>query len=340
VTAELERLRKKIKTLEGELRKRDQQRLSFKEVREEIFKLSAFPISPPREWTQPPVKGKGFAGIPTLALGDWHYGETVEAKEAYGNRFHRRVAASRARRAVMNAADLIAHHMTGERAKTMVVVLLGDMISGEIHDELKVTNDGPLVSWIPELVEILFSCLCFLIETLDVNLIVPCVAGNHGRNTHKVQAKRFGPSNFDWLTYTLLERELGKSVHKDKVRFIVHPSNEARWDLFGHRYLALHGHDLGVRGGDGIIGALGPIMRGRLKVLAQQRAAGYEVNTLVIGHWHQYITVPGLIVNGTLKGYDEFAARVLRAPLTPPTQALWYTHPKYGITCHWPIFVE
>ena len=50
--------------------------------------------------------------------------------------------------------------------------------------------------------------------------------------------------------------------------------------------------------------------------------------------------VPGLIVNNSFKGYDEFARLALRAPYSRPSQALWFTHPEHGITAHWQVYLE
>jgi hypothetical protein len=107
-----------------------------------------------------------------------------------------------------------------------------------------------------------------------------------------------------------------------------------------HRYLLTHGDSLGVKGGDGLIGALGPIMRGTIKLNRQESQIGRDFDTAIMGHWHQYLTLPGLIVNNSLKGYDEFSHLALRAPYSRPSQALWFTHPEHGITAHWQVYLE
>lgn len=341
MSPEERRLRERIKILERRLSQIEQANLSFEEIRSKIMGLPSEPKPPPKEWTAPPAKHRrGIAGIPTLVISDIHYGETVDKGEAYGNKFNRQIARRRLGRVIWGALDLIRHHMVGEPPSTVVVPLLGDIVTGEIHDELAKTNDGELLPALPEAVDLLFTAVTTIAEQTGANVVVPCAAGNHGRNTKRVEAKRFTATNFDWLIYVLLERQIANSKWAGKIVVTADPSNEARWKVYDHSYLGLHGHDLGVKGGDGIIGAIGPIMRGRMKVLAQQRAVGYGVDTLVLGHWHQYLTLPGLVVNGSIKGYDEFAARVLRAPPAPPIQALWYTHPDRGITCHWPVFAE
>jgi hypothetical protein len=93
------------------------------------------------------------------------------------------------------------------------------------------------------------------------------------------------------------------------------------------------------RGGDGMIGALGPIIRGDHKKRSRNAQIDLEYDTLILGHWHQYIHMRRLIVNGSLKGYDEYAYGN-NYPFEPPTQALWMTHPKYGITYRAPVYVD
>ena len=52
--------------------------------------------------------------------------------------------------------------------------------------------------------------------------------------------------------------------------FDVPPANEVYYRVYGEWYLAVHGDMLGVQGGDGMIGAIGPIMRGTKKKIAQR----------------------------------------------------------------------
>jgi hypothetical protein len=67
---------------------------------------------------------------------------------------------------------------------------------------------------------------------------------------------------------------------------------------------------------------------------------GQRFDHLLIGHWHFSAMLPGVIVNGTLKGYDEFAAHVLRAKPAPPSQSMFFVHPRTGIASYWNIFGE
>jgi hypothetical protein len=64
-----------------------------------------------------------------------------------------------------------------------------------------------------------------------------------------------------------------------------------------------------------------------------------EYDTMLLGHWHQLIHLERLIVNGSLKGYDEYAY-ANNFGFEPPRQALWLTHPEHGITFSMPVYVD
>lgn len=60
---------------------------------------------------------------------------------------------------------------------------------------------------------------------------------------------------------------------------------------------------------------------------------------MVYGHWHSLVLgVRGLLGNGSLKGYDEYAF-VSNFDYEPPQQALWLVQPRVGVTGRWPIHV-
>jgi hypothetical protein len=93
------------------------------------------------------------------------------------------------------------------------------------------------------------------------------------------------------------------------------------------------------KAGDSIIGPIGPLTRGNQKKQARNQATGQEYDVLLAGHWHQYIHLERLIVNGSMKGYDEYAYQG-NFGFEPPRQGLWVTHPTYGITYRMPVLCE
>jgi hypothetical protein len=137
-------------------------------------------------------------------------------------------------------------------------------------------------------------------------------------------------------------RKIWDKVNAPKPRIRVQATTEtdAHFVCYGHRYMLTHGDSLGVKGGDGIIGALGPIMRGAIKTRASEGNMGREYDHILMGHWHQLLWLPGCIVNSSLKGFDEYARLFLRARPEPPQQALWFSHPKRGPTFRVAVQVE
>jgi hypothetical protein len=131
-----------------------------------------------------------------------------------------------------------------------------------------------------------------------------------------------------------------EAIRDERVTFLIPDSGEALYRVFGWRYMAVHGDDLGVKGGDGIIGSAGPIIRGDIKIRNSNAQIGRDYDFLMMGHWHQQFWFPKVIVNNTLKGFCEFGRRVLKAVPTTPSQSLWETHPDHGIINRRDIFVD
>ncbi len=334
---ENEKLAIKLKTAQQRIKEIERENDTAETIRTEIFKLAARSPEPP-EWLVREGRA-GARGTPVTIWSDYHYGEVVNEDEMGGvNKFDNKIAAQRAKRLVETTIDLSFHHMG--KAKTVypgaVVCLGGDMISGDIHEELAESNDRTSMQAVNELTDIIGAQLDTM-ATKFGKLFVPCVVGNHGRNTKKMRMKGRVFTSFDWLIYCNLDRYFRGSKH---IQFLIPPEADAHFTVYGHRYMLTHGDSLGVKGGDGIIGSLGPIMRGAIKVGRSEAHIGRDFDTIVMGHWHQYLTLPGVIVNNALKGYDEYARLQLRASYSRPSQALWFTHPEHGITAHWQVYLE
>lgn len=307
-------------------------------IRQEIWNLSAQPPAPPA-WISGRAVKNGARGGPITVWSDFHYGEQISKDETGGlNEFNSKIAKARFQRLVDTTIDLSFNHMgRADVAYPGIVICLGgDMIGGDIHEELAWTNDRTPHQSVHDLTDLLGAGLEQMAGKFG-RVFVPCVVGNHGRSTRKPVNKRLVFTNYDWSIYCNLERYFRKD---DRVKFYVSNEADARFTMYGHRYLLTHGDNLGVKGGDGLIGAIGPIMRGRIKLGRQESEIGRDFDTAILCHWHQYLTLPGLVVNNALKGYDEYAHLRLRASYSRASQALWFTHPEHGITAHWQVYLQ
>ncbi len=336
--AEEEKLKTKVKALEGELAAIKRDNLTAEKVREELLGLAAQTPDPPK-WLNN-TKGGSFAGVPVTFWSDWHWGEVVNPDEVGGvNSFNRAIAKDRVKDLCQVTIDLAKNHMVNPVYPGIVVALGGDMITGGIHEELRETNEGPLQVSCLEVEEQLIAGLTLMADEFG-KVFVPCVVGNHGRMTHKPRAKHRVFESYEWNIYCHLERHFRNDP---RLVFSIPAEADCHFSVFGHRFMLTHGDSLGVKGGDGIIGSLGPIARGTLKVGRSEAQIGRDFDTLMIGHWHTYIprgeAVP-VVVNGALKGYDEYARLGLRARYSRPSQALFFVHPKYGITAQWPMYLD
>ena len=326
-------LRDHIRKLEAQLATIQRDNLDAEFVKKKILKLAEQPVSVPN-WMIKSKSTSESTGVPTLLASDWHWGEVVDPRQVNGvNEYNIGIAQDRAKVMVETTVELLKEHIKHKQYPGIVFALGGDMVSGDIHEELSVSNEKEIMPTVLDL----WSTLAWCIDTLAKefgNVFVPCVTGNHGRNTHKIRAKGRNFTSFDWLVYQFL----AKRFEGDKrVRFHIPDGSDAHYQLYNHRYVLTHGDQF--RGGDGMIGALGPIIRGDHKKRSRNSQIDMEYDTLLLGHWHQLIQLQRLIVNGSLKGYDEYAYQN-NFPFEPPRQALWITHEKYGITFSAPVMVD
>jgi len=286
----------------------------------------------PAPWLREHVSTPTAAGIPTLLLSDLHWGEVVRSGElGFDNYYDMPEAQRRLQNVTHKAAVLLRDHVVGDYPG-IVLCLGGDLVSGSIHDELQQTNDGTVLQQMLDLFEHLQTTIKFLADEFG-RVHLPCVTGNHGRSNQKWQAKRRGHLSYEWLLYQFLQRAFACD---ERVTWQIPDGPDTDFDLLGTRYRLTHG-DTFRTGGDGIIGPLGPITRGTLKRGRMAAAMNQPFDHLLMGHWHTLIWGTNLIVNGSLKGFDEFAMSLSVTP-EKPAQALWLTSEQHGRTIQMPVY--
>lgn len=327
-------LRTQINRLNAELAVASRVSADVNEIKRVLGTLSleVDKIVPP-EWIVTP-QNKSVDGVPTLMLSDWHGGEVVVPSQINNvNEYNVKIMRERATTLIDSAVHLLQIIDPKMRYPGIVLPLGGDMVSGNIHEELTATNEIQSMPAVLELYEILASIISRVADIFG-KVFVPCVGGNHGRNTKKTWHKDRNSTSFDWLIYQFLARHF---AHDKRVTFYIPQSTGAYYKIYNHRYWLVHGD--GFRGGDGMIGCLGPIIRGDHKLRSRNAQIDQPYDTMILGHFHQYLHHGRVIVNGSLKGYDEYAFDE-GFGFEQPQQALWLTHPKYGITYRMPVYVD
>lgn len=339
-------LKGRVRDLEAQLAAVKRDNVTAKRIREMIGGLADELPEPPK-WVVRSTK-KGSPGVPLTLWSDWHVGEVVDKEQTGGiNEFNLEIAQQRVRLLVEKIIDLCFNHQTNPDYPGIVVCLGGDMISGLIHQELVENMEGPFASQLFETYGLLKWALGTLADRFG-QVFVVAVVGNHGRLWHKPRAKNRVHDSFEYLIYNFLRQSFcptdsaGKRLpgYDDRLRFFIPDQTDAYFTVAGHRFLLTHGDSTGAKGGDGIIGALGPIVRGEKRV---REVAGYvddHYDTALMGHYHVKVSLDNVIVNPTLKGYDEFARNILRARPEVPAQMLLFVHEHYGIVDERRIFLE
>lgn len=334
---DLLRLRQENARLRAALDQADQAALDADRFRRLSAELHDRPMPPP-DWALRVPAGEDSPGVPILVLSDWHIGETVDPAQMHGaNAFNAEVAEARVKRLVDRTLYLAFQHVKTPKYPGAVVVLGGDFVSGWLHEELFRTDwcaPTMAANWC---VSRLHRVLLRLADAFG-RVHVAAVPGNHGRLTKKPMMKGGATACFDHAIYEALADRLQDDA---RITWTVPAAGDCILEVAGTRYLLMHGHELGVKGGDGIIGALGPIMRGAIKTGRAERSIGRDFDVLMLGHFHQSIWQPrqGIIVNNSLKGWDEYA-RKQRHAYSPPSQWLFFSHPRFGPNLPFDVFLE
>lgn len=273
-------------------------------------------------------------GVPTLMLSDLHWGERVRREQVGGvNSFNLNIAHRRLRQVIETTVQLARILDPEMRYPGICVPLGGDMVSGNIHDELAATNELNTMPTLLDLYGELVPAIRLMADTFG-HVFLPCVSGNHDRDTKKTWSKDRNHTSFGWLLYQFLAVEF---KNDPRVVFYIPDNADARYRIYDLRYLLTHGDQF--RGGDGIIGPIGPITRGDQKKLARYSAVGQEYDIMAFGHWHQRMISSRLRGNGCLKGFDEYAAQN-NFRFERPSQNFWMTHPDHGITFDAPVYCD
>ena len=306
------------------------------DLRAAVFGLGKQSLQAPA-WTAPrQVKGK-VVTVPLLMASDFQWGEVIRASELDGiNGFDSATAERRYKRLIERTVQIARDHMGQHHTYPGIVYArLGDMVSGDIHEELRETNDLQSIPAVKHLVECEVAGLRVLAEVFG-RVHVVSVPGNHGRVTHKPHAKRFAETNYDTLSAWWLESQL--SADK-RFTWQTPKSGDALVPIAGHTWLFTHGDRIGSRGGEGFIGPVATIARGFKRLVDYYATLGTVIDYIGIGHFHTRLELEYGYVNGSLPGFSEYAKSGRLRP-AEPSQWLLFVHQEHGVTARWPVLLE
>lgn len=331
--AKLDAERKAHAATRREVVRRDERVAELEQLLERYTVADPKSMTVPK-WTRPRKTRKAHHATALLLLSDLHLDEVVDSAEINGlNAYSRAIAHDRLTAVVEGTIELCDRYVAGVELDGIVVAILGDILTGDIHDELARTNEAPVMDSVTHWVPAIASALTRLADAFGA-VHVPCVDGNHDRFYRKMQTKQRATSSVAWVIYNWLATVLADDP---RITFSITPAPEQVVGIYDTRFLLSHGD--GFRSAGGIGGIYPSLLKWLHRKHRQFEATGQPWDVALMGHWHQLLTGPDFQVNGSLKGFDQYAAAQGFNP-EPARQALSIVTPERGITQQLPVYTD
>lgn len=277
-----------------------------------------------------PKRGKSAGVAAIVPANDWHVEETVDPETVSGkNHFDLAIAEARIKRYYQKIPELIEWQNHLAPVVELWHPLLGDLISGYIHEELVETNSLSPTEACVFLQDMVCGGIDYLRKETGLPIFVPTCVGNHGRTTPKKRIKSSCANSYEWLLYTTLARHYANDPN---VNWMVGRGYHNTQEIVGRKVRFHHGDGLRYQGGVG--GITIPVN----KSIAQWNKVE-AVDLDVFGHWHTFLwNYNDWISCGCLIGYSAYSVEI-KAQFQHPTQAFIVIDRNYGVTQATPIFV-
>lgn len=309
-------------------RKMEQENEALHAMIREVGALDGLKIRAPEWLFTPSGQIRGSAAL-IVHNSDRHLGEVVEADEVNGwNAYNVDICKRRVKRFMDAACEIGQRWMSDTRCDGVLYTMGGDEISGDIHDELRETNEITSLESVHIAAETHIAGLRQLAGEYG-RVHVVAVPGNHGRTTRKPTAKKYGALSYDIMIARLVARMLQDD---ERISFDIASGPDVMTMVYGRRVLTTHGDKIGTGGGKGFAGPVLPIIRGATQVKLQYGSSGNAAPDLILmGHYHTSAAPPGILANGSLVGMSEFGFGI-RGRFDVPRQWLAVMRSRWGLT--------
>jgi len=265
-----------------------------------------------------------------MLMGDWHYEEPVDPETVNG--LNESSIATKDRQIYYlfkNGLKVLQKEQRDVKIHELVLALLGDFISNDIHDELMQANEILPVEACKIVTMKLIEGIEFLLEHSDCNLTIICHSGNHGRTTKELRHSTEVGNSLESLIYFALDLYFRDNP---KVKFIIAAGYHSYLPVYDKVIRFHHGHDIRYQGGVG--GIYIPVNKA-----INQWNKGRKADLDVMGHWHQFRDGGNFIVNGSLLGYSAYALAI-KADFELPRQGFFLWDKINGKTVVMPILLK
>jgi hypothetical protein len=306
----------------------------------EMFQTSirAIPVPSGRALSTPPAKrapssASGHREVPLLVIGDQQIGEEIAIEETGGiNAYNFGVFQQRLEYLEERVLDILHHHQKAEFPE-LVVFLMGDNISGRIHEELQKYGHQHVIDQV-YLGALTTALFLYRIQRFGrfQRIRVSCVSGNHGRLDKAKESKRYY-KNFDYLFHSIVATTL-KGV--PAIEMFIPKSLFTVVDVAGVRILQSHGHELPPSSLGIPLYSVNRASAGYQELLSWSEAKRFDY--WVLAHFHRPMELDGAIVNGTMAGLSEYGIGKFK-PIRPMQKLIGF-HGKYGKAWEYPVRLD
>ena len=286
---------------------------------------------------RPTRSQSGAPQVMVAVLTDTHVGEQVYSPQVMGiNQYNYETFNRRLSGWTQQVISLAEYRRNICQIDELVVPMLGDMISGDIHDELARTNMDNCMMQMLTTAHLISQALMALAPHFKT-IRVPCVVGNHGRMTRKPPMK---DKYMDW-DYLAYQWMAAFCKNQSNVTFEIPKSFAHTITVADRNILLFHGDAISGGGSSASISKMISNMRGVLQfkqaientVVEHDGVLPGQFSDVLMGHFHRVdvydIGTGAAYICGTMKGGDEFALQRIQA-MTAPKQVVTYWHPTYG----------
>lgn len=251
---------------------------------------------------------RSYEGL--IHISDVHYGEVVRASSTGGlAEYSPEIAHKRMMTAAEQAIDIGRYMRIGKLA----VAYGGDLVSGNIHDDLERSNSEMVVTQANDMADIIIEQLELFSQAFPI-VEADFRSGNHGRPYRPMFFNQKQTQNFDYITAMMVERSLSKQKN---LKFL---TNESFWNIIDvgqRKFLTMHGDTIKHQNSMSL--PWYSMFKELMKWMGMREKGGVPwFDDMMIGHFHNQATIQmgnsTLRVAPAVKGPDDYSYAGSRMP--------------------------
>ena len=233
-----------------------------------------------------------------LLFSDVHYGKYIDNIE--GNFVDAGVIRERVRKIASSVIKEIQRESKSFNVERVILALMGDVIeNADFHgQESEKGCEFSTSRQVQEAINSMFYDLILPIALTGVDILVPCVTGNHDRIGQNKTYQKPGEDNLTYIIYNTLDLLCKQSGLKN-VRFEIAKGLYTTVQVYGNNIVYEHGDEIKNINRETMANAMAK----------RQVQLGKIIHFLRIGHWHEPAQYGQgrMMVNGSVPGQDSYA---------------------------------